>query len=131
MRRYGFVMLIRRSEKFLSYLDKILPFCKPEETCLVYSQYHGYIDKHDGNTAFNQELFDYVEQFRVKGCTIKDRLHTSGHASRQDLVRLCEQVNPARIIPIHKDEKADFADILPEELKMRVCGMSATALLFV
>ena len=121
MRRHGFVMLIRRSEKFQSYLEKILPFCKPEETCLVYSQYHGDIDKREGNTAFNQELYDFVNQFRNKGYTVNEKLHTSGHASKQDLVRLCEQVNPRVIIPIHKDEKADFVSILPEELKRRVC----------
>ena len=38
-----------------------------------------------------------------------------------DLVRLCEQVNPQVIVPIHKDENADFASILPKELKRRVC----------
>ena len=121
MRRHGFVMLIRRSEKFQSYLDKILPFCKPDETCLVYSQFHGYIDKREDNTAFNQDLYDFVDQFRKKGFTIKEDLHTSGHASKQDLVRLCEQVNPKVIVPIHKDEKADFASILPQELQRRVC----------
>lgn len=121
MRCHGFVMLLRCSEKFQSYLDKILPWCKPEETCLVYSQYHGYIDKREGNTAFNQKLYDFVEQFRERGCFVKEDLHTSGHASKQDLVRLCEQVNPKVIIPIHKDEKADFASILSDELRARVC----------
>ena len=121
MRCHGFVMLLRCSEKFQSYLEKILPWCKPEETCLVYSQYHGYIDKREGNTAFNQKLYDFVEQFRERGCFVKEDLHTSGHASKQDLVRLCEQVNPKVIIPIHKDEKADFASILSDELRARVC----------
>lgn len=121
MRCHGFVMLLRCSEKFQSYLEKILPWCKPEETCLVYSQYHGYIDKREGNTAFNQKLYDFVEQFRERGCFVKEDLHTSGHASKQDLVRLCEQVNPKVIIPIHKDEKADFASILSDELIARVC----------
>lgn len=121
MRCHGFVMLLRCSEKFQSYLEKILPWCKPEETCLVYSQYHGYIDKCEGNTAFNQKLYDFVEQFRERGCFVKEDLHTSGHASKQDLVRLCEQVNPKVIIPIHKDEKADFASILSDELRARVC----------
>ena len=120
MRRHGFVMLIRSSGRFQSYLDVILPFCKPEETCLIYSQFHGYIDKREGNTAFNQNLYDFVEQFREKGCAFKI-IHTSGHASRQDLIRLCEQVNPKVIIPIHKDGNADFASILPDELRMRVC----------
>lgn len=121
MRCHGFVMLLRCSEKFQSYLEKILPWCKPEETCLIYSQYHGYIDKREGNTAFNQKLYDFVEQFRERGCFVKEDLHTSGHASKQDLARLCEQVNPKVIIPIHKDEKADFASILSDELRVRVC----------
>ena len=121
MRCHGFVMLLRCSEKFQSYLEKILPWCKPEETCLIYSQYHGYVDKREGNTAFNQKLYDFVEQFRERGCFVKEDLHTSGHASKQDLVRLCEQVNPKVIIPIHKDEKADFASILSDELRARVC----------
>jgi len=102
-------------------LDKILQECKPEDTCLAYSQFHGYIDNRDGDTAFNQKLYDFVEQFRKRGCAVKENLHTSGHASRQDLARLCEQVNPRLIVPIHKSEKSDFASILPETLKTRVC----------
>lgn len=121
MRRYGFVMLIRCSKKFRGYLDRILPGCNPEETCLVYSQYHGYIDPREGNTAFNQELYDFVGRFRRLGCRVLERLHTSGHASRQDLVRLCVQVDPKVIIPIHKDENSDFVSILPADLKARVC----------
>lgn len=120
MRRYGFVMLIRRGEKFREYLDRILPFCKPEQTCLVYSQFHGYIEQRDDNPAFSQSLYDFVESFRTRGIAVREDLHTSGHASRADLARLCVQVNPRVIIPIHKDADADFAAILPEELRGRV-----------
>ena len=66
-------------------------------------------------------MHSFIEQFRDNGCTIKDRLHTSGHASKQDLVRLCQQVNPHVIIPIHKDPNSDFKSILSEELARRVC----------
>lgn len=121
MKKYGFVMLIRNSSKFQGYLDKILEFCKPEETCLVYSMFHGYIDNCEGNSAFNPSTFRFVEQFRERGCAIEERAHTSGHASRQDLIRLCQQVNPDIIIPIHKDERADFERILPNELRQKVC----------
>ena len=120
MRRYGFVMLIRRGEKFREYLDHILPFCKPDETCLVYSQFHGYIEQRADNPAFSQSLYDYVESFRTRGITVREDLHTSGHASREDLARLCAQLNPRVIIPIHKDADADFAAILPGELRERV-----------
>ena len=119
MKWHGFVMLIRNSPKFQGYLDKILGFCKPEETCLVYSMFHGYIDTE--KPTLNSSTFNFVNQFRKKGCQVEEWIHTSGHASRQDLVRLCEQVNPGIIIPIHKDEKADFKEILPEELKRKVC----------
>ena len=120
MKKYGFVMLIRNSPKFQGYLDRILEFCKPEETCLVYSMFHGYIDNIKDNTAFNPSTFRFVEQFREKGCVIEDREHTSGHASKQDLIRLCQKVNPEIIIPIHKDENADIKKILPDELRNKV-----------
>ena len=121
MKKCGFVMLIRNTSKFQGYLDKILEFCKPEETSLVYSMFHGYIDNTEGNPAFNPSTFRFVQQFRERGCAIEERAHTSGHASRQDLIRLCQQVNPDIIIPIHKDERADFWRILPNELRQKVC----------
>jgi ribonuclease J len=120
MRRYGFVMLIRRGEKFRDYLDNILPFCKPDETCLVYSQFHGYIEQRADNPAFSQSLYDFVESFRTRGITVREDLHASGHASREDLARFCAQINPRAIIPIHKDANADFAAILPEALRGRL-----------
>ena len=119
MKKYGFVMLIRNSEKFQDYLNKILKFCKPGETCLVYSMFHGYIDKE--KPTLNTSTFNFVEQFREKGYSIEEWIHTSGHASKQDLIKLCQQVNPDIIVPIHKDEKADMKTILPDELKQRVC----------
>ena len=119
MRTVGFVMLIRNSKKFQDYLDKILKFCKAGETCLVYSMFHGYIDKE--KPTINTATFNFVEQFRKKGCAIKEWIHTSGHASKQDLIRLCQLVNPEIIVPIHKDENADMKKILPEELRQKVC----------
>ena len=78
------------------------------------------IDNSEGNTAFNPSTFRFVEQFREKGCAIEERAHTSGHASKQDLIRLCRLVNPEIIVPIHKDETADIKSILPDELKSKV-----------
>ena len=40
----GFTMLIRRSGTFQRYLDQVLPRCAPEETCIVYSMFKGYIE---------------------------------------------------------------------------------------
>lgn len=121
MEHIGFVMLIRRSEKFQRYLDKILQFCKPEQTCLVYSQYHGYIDNREGNTAFNPEAYDFIQQFKKRGFAFRE-IHTSGHASADTIKKLIEMVNPKHaIIGIHKDEGQTLESLgLNDELKNKI-----------
>ena len=106
----GFTMLIRRSDTFQRYLDQVLPYCVPEETCIVYSMFKGYIDP--GHKAFNQDLYDFVNQFpNTVSC------HTSGHASKECIEKVCSMVNPTTaIIPIHKENSFDTLE-LPSTLK--------------
>jgi ribonuclease J len=121
MENIGFIMLIRRSEKFQGYLDKILQFCKPEQTCLVYSQYHGYIDNREGNTAFNPETYAFIQQFKDRGFAFRE-IHTSGHASAHTIKKLIETINPKQaIIGIHKDEGQTLESLgLSDELKNKI-----------
>ena len=121
MEHIGFVMLIRRSEKFQRYLDKILHFCKPEQTCLVYSQYHGYIDNREANTAFNPEAYAFIQQFMVRGFAFRE-IHTSGHTSADTIKKLIETVNPKQaIIGIHKNEGQTLETLgLSDELKNKI-----------
>ena len=109
----GFTMLIRRSDTFQRYLDQVLPYCTPEETCIVYSMFKGYIDPR--HKAFNQELYDFVNQFpNTVFC------HTSGHASKECIEKVCCMVNPnTAIIPIHKENSFDSLE-LPNEIKDKV-----------
>lgn len=104
----GFTMLIRRSDTFQRYLDQVLPRCNPDETCVVYSMFKGYIDP--GHKAFNQDLYDFVNQFpNTVFC------HTSGHASKECVEKLCSLINPTlAIIPIHKENSFDLIDLPPE-----------------
>ena len=97
IRDKGVTMLIRNSGKFQDILNLILPDCKPEETCLVYSMFRGYIDPE--HKAFNPILHHFVDQFpNRKYC------HTSGHASKECLEKVCTLIDPSlAIIPIHKD----------------------------
>ena len=109
----GFVMIIRNSGTFQKYLDEVLPYYKPEETCLVYSMFKGYIDpKHK---AYNPTLHVFVNQFpRYEYC------HTSGHASKECLEKVCTLVNPSiAIIPIHKETSFETLN-LPDNLKERI-----------
>ena len=109
----GFTMLIRRSDTFQRYLDQVLPRCNPDETYVVYSMFKGYIDP--GHKAFNQDLYDFVNQFpNTVFC------HTSGHASKECIEKVCSLINPAiAIIPIHKETSFDLI-ALPPEVKGKI-----------
>ena len=115
MKKSGFTMMIRRSDKFQGYLDEILPWCNPEETCLIYSQFRGYIIQ--SHEAFSEKTKAFVDQFPHF-----EYAHTSGHASKETLEKVCDIVNPkAAIIPIHKTAWADFKSLdISEELKNKV-----------
>ena len=117
----GFVMLIRCSEKFQMFLDNILPFCTPKQTCLVYSQYHGYIDNREDNTAFNPVAYVFIQQFKERGFAFRE-IHTSGHASADTIKKLIETVNPKQaIIGIHKEEGQTLESLkLSDELKNKI-----------
>ena len=103
-------MLIRRSDTFQRYLEQVLPSYAPEETCIVYSMFKGYIDP--GHKAFNQDLYDFVNRFpNTVFC------HTSGHASKECIEKVCCIINPTTaIIPIHKENSFDTLE-LPSTLK--------------
>ncbi|MCQ2329697.1 MAG: MBL fold metallo-hydrolase [Paludibacteraceae bacterium] len=115
MKDKGFTMMIRRSVKFQGYLDEILPWCRPEDTCLVYSQFRGYI--FPWHEAFSEQTKAFVDQFPNS-----EYAHTSGHASKETLEKVCEAVNPkTAIIPIHKNAEADFRLLdISEELKSKI-----------
>ena len=87
--------------------------CKPEDTCVVYSMFRGYIDPQ--HKAYIPDLHKFIAQFaHLEYC------HTSGHASKECLEKVCRMVNPSTaIIPIHKE--SSFKDMnLPTELKEKI-----------
>lgn len=112
----GFTMLIRNSVPFKNRLAEIIPHIDLSKTALVYSQFSGYLDKNF--KAYNKELDDFVHLY---GWEIEP-LHTSGHASKETLEKVCEAVNPkTAIIPIHKNAEADFRLLdISEELKSKI-----------
>jgi ribonuclease J len=100
MKKNGFCMLVRQGDYFKNIMEKY-------ENCLVvYSMWTGYINER----AKNQELVDFLTPYRYSV------LHTSGHASKDDLKKLFDIVNPKRgLIPIHTDAPEKFREIFPEE----------------
>lgn len=106
----GFTMLVRVSDKFKRLLDNLMRRLPDEETVFVYSQFKGYIVPEC--KAYKAGTDEFVHSHGWKF----EHLHTSGHASRETLAKVCNMVNPsAAIVPIHKESGSDFKflDISP------------------
>lgn len=102
----GFTMLVRASSVFMKWMKALVPMLPKEETVIIYSQYRGYIEP--GNRAFNATTCNFIKAFEWNF----EYLHTSGHASREALAKVCNIVNPSSaIIPIHKDNGSDFRSL--------------------
>ena len=113
IRDKGVTMLIRNSGKFQDILNLLLPDCNPEETCLVYSMFRGYINPE--HKAYNPVIHNFVNQFpNFEYC------HTTGHASKECIEKVCTLVNPKiAVIPIHKE--ASFTNLnLPENIQTKI-----------
>ena len=113
IRDKGVTMLIRNSGKFQDILNLLLPDCNPEETCLVYSMFRGYINPE--HKAYNPVIHSFVNQFpNFEYC------HTSGHASKECIEKVCTLVNPKiTVIPIHKE--SSFTNLnLPENIQTKI-----------
>lgn len=107
----GFTMVVRDNPTFRKWISFLMPLLNPEETVLVYSQYKGYLKE-------QPRLQEFVKLFGENMVYV----HTSGHATRKTLAKICNILNPTTaIIPIHKDAGSDFLSLdISDELKQKV-----------
>lgn len=119
MQDKGFCMLIRATDKFDDYLAFLLPLIDRKNTVLIYSMWKEYINP-DSRHA-NSRYLDFVGKFP----SVK-KIHTSGHASADCLVDVCNLVNPTLgIIPIHSENSSNFQKLpIKEELKSKIITKS-------
>ncbi len=122
MQKEGFTMFVRasdKSNKFLRFLNVILPMLDPSQTLFIYSMWGGYLDRAETFKPENKKLQDC---FNKEGYPPIERLHTSGHATMETLRKVCETLKPGTaIIPIHREANSDFGAIgLSEELKKKI-----------
>jgi len=121
MQNKGFCMLVRPTEKFNNYLAFLEPKINRNETVLIYSMWKEYINP--GSKHSVKHYLDFVRKF-----PLVKMIHTSGHASAECLVDVCNLVNPALgIIPIHSEHSADFQKLpISENLKSKIITMTKT-----
>ena len=85
-----FVMLVRPS--MLGYLKKLAEKINLDGALLIYSMWSGYREHDDVKT--------FLAQAQALGLTERT-LHTSGHASEQDIERLKERVSATEYVTVH------------------------------
>lgn len=111
----GFCMLVRptaKSDDYCSFLEQQID---KKETVLIYSMWKEYINPKSKHV--NKRYLDFADKFP---CVKK--IHTSGHASADCLVEVCNLVNPTFcIIPIHSECSDNFNKLpINEELKSKI-----------
>lgn len=70
------------------------------DSLLIYSMWSGYLNKN--HPAFDEYKSDFVIGAANAGCQIT-QLHTSGHATTDEIARLCEITEAKTVIPIHSE----------------------------
>jgi ribonuclease J len=101
MEEKGFCMMVRQGNYFKKIMEKF------NEKVIIYSMWTGYLDER----AKNQDLVDFLAPYKYHV------FHTSGHASKDDLRKLFDIINPkCGVIPIHTDAPEKFHDIVPENM---------------
>ncbi len=124
MKERGFTMLVRPSQyklgKYWRFTDLVTNTIPKAQRAVTYSMWGGYLDR---KSTRNQHHMEYLERFGEN----VERLHTSGHATRECLVELCEMTSPRfAIIPIHSEQSVDYQNLpLCDELKAKIT-MSST-----
>ena len=112
----GFTMVVRDNPTFRKWIGYLKLLLNPAETVLVYSQYKGYLND-------QPKLQEFVKMFE---CNV-EYVHTSGHATRKTLAKICTIVNPkSAIVPIHKASDGDLRTLdISDELKNKVVDSTA------
>ena len=93
---HGFVSLVRGTEKFISQIKEF----PKDDVRIIYSMWTGYIEE-------NLALKALLETYPTYIC------HSSGHVTKDDLVKFIELVNPDAIIPVHTDNPERLEELVP------------------
>lgn len=94
MKDCGFLFLGRTN-----YITKKAIEAFPD-SLLIYSMWSGYLDK--THPAFDEYKSDFINDALNGGCRIVN-LHTSGHATVDEIKKVCQITEAKTIIPIHSE----------------------------
>lgn len=114
--KQGFRMMVRSNRAFAKMMQQYKE--KHNARCLViYSMWEGYLEQPGSPLKALMEGFQNIKH-----------LHTSGHASKQAIIDVCNTVSPKQvIIPVHSEEPGIIGDLgLPFNIRALKDGESYT-----
>jgi ribonuclease J len=100
MKAMGFCMLVRAN----GYFDEVLEMF-PDST-FIYSMWEGYLK--DG-PAKDEKIYNFIP--KADGKLKYTYRHTSGHATRDTIIKVCEKLKPGILIPIHVEDPKKFKEL--------------------
>lgn len=100
LQKKGFLMAVRDNESFRAIISKF----NREESIILYSMWDGYKSKADSTIP------DFLSLASVWA-----PLHTSGHASRDDIRLLLSIAEPDTVIPMHTDNPNKIKELYPND----------------
>lgn len=106
--RQGFCMMVRSNRAFAKIMQQYKG--KHNDRCLViYSMWEGYLEQPGSPLKALMEGFQNTKH-----------LHTSGHASKQAIIDVCNAVSPKEaIIPVHSEQPGMLDDVgLPFNVRL-------------
>ena len=98
LQKRGFLMFVRANRKFENIISKF----DPSQSIILYSMWDGYRTKQGSNIPDFLSLAGTWET-----------LHTSGHASADDIKMLIEKTNPEVVVPVHTEAPERLKDLCP------------------
>jgi len=110
MMKHGFLMLVGTSASYTPRMD----YFREKDPLLIYSMWDGYINREKYPDTYNESLGRLYESWRHK------KLHTSGHATVEDIEKMISTVDASVIIPIHTGRKNDFKKLNTGHSKVKV-----------
>ena len=104
MRERGFVMLVRPNRYGGESPFELALEAFRDEAFIIYSLWTGYLRGGIREDAGIARFMDGIPH---------EVLHTSGHASPEDIARLIQAVDPKMIVPMHMERAEEFSSLKP------------------
>ena len=108
MKAMGFCMLVRANGFFDEVLEEF------DNNIFIYSMWEGYLKE---GPARDEQKYNFIP--KENGKLKYKYLHTSGHATKDTIVKICEKLKPGILIPIHVEDPKKFDDLIIPDCEIK------------